>query len=153
MKITSFLIFKSFIVLFWFLGVLVFIDDASRGLITFDEWDIAMLICLAFGCLSVMLERFYKKRSLIITYFLSLYFIIPIFYTVSISYYVLAKESEIRNLIDMGAYCGLFLFSFLSICGFISYIKEKYKILIIYFVVCILFYFPFLPAAVYLFFP
>ena len=80
MKITSFLIFKSFIVLFWFLGVLVFIDDASRGLITFDEWDIAMLICLAFGCLSVMLERFYKKRSLIITYFLSLYFIIPILF-------------------------------------------------------------------------
>ncbi|MCX2683920.1 hypothetical protein OQH60_08635, partial [Campylobacter sp. MIT 21-1685] len=82
MKFTWLLAFKIFIVLLWILCMIVFMSGAINSQRTFLElldWDIALIfVIILLGCLSVILEKFYKKKSLMIIYFLSWYFIFPI---------------------------------------------------------------------------
>lgn len=137
---------KICISLFWLLlfSVLlygmIFISTRSFKEVS-DGLEILLLI-LFMGFLSIFLEKL--LNNITITYFLIWYFGIPILFTIRINYSLFIQEITINNLIDMGFYIGFFLFTFLSILGFISWIKEKYITLKICLVVCIFFYFPFL---------
>ncbi|RDU60226.1 hypothetical protein CQA44_10690 [Helicobacter sp. MIT 14-3879] len=153
MKPTWFLTFKVFIALFW-IGSLVFLIvaglESRRGIIYHFLNDFVFQGLFILGICSIFisaLEKFYKNIT--ITYFLVWYFGFPILFTIRFNCSFFIQEITINNLIEMGFYIGFFLFTFLSILGFISWIKERYVIFIICFIVCIFFYCPFLLFATF----
>ena len=114
--------------------------ESTRGFMSLFQQGFWIIICIFLaGLISVFAEKQYTNISII--YFLFWYFGIPIFYTISVNYSVLKGEITLQIFSEIVFYIGFFLFSFVSIWGFISYIKEKYKIYSICFIVCIFFLF------------
>lgn len=146
---------KKIIGIFWFLLLSILLYgmffETTRGFIILFKQGFWVVICIFLaGIVSIFIEARYKNTSIV--YFLFWYFGIPILYAISVSYSLLKDEITLQTFSKLISYISFLLFSLLCICGFISYIKKKYKVLVICFVICVFFYFPFLPIAVYLLF-
>lgn len=141
---------KKCIGIFWLFMLIVLLYgmlfETSRGFIILFKKGFWIFICIfLLGIISVILEKRYKNVS--ITYILIFYFGIPLLYAVSMIYPYLTHTLALESPSETIFYCGFFLFAFLSIIGFFSWIKEKYVILRICLICCLFFYFPFLPFA------
>ena len=78
MKLSWLLVFKAFITLFWFLGMVGFIsmaiDNRKTFLELFARWDIVLIfIVILLGCLSVVLDFFFRDKKIMTDYFLSFF--------------------------------------------------------------------------------
>ncbi len=100
---------------------------------------------LLLGIVSIFIEKQYKNISII--YFLFWYFGIPIFYAISVNYSLLKGEITLQTFIEIVFYIGFFLFTLLSIMGFVAWIKARYMFFKICFIAVLFFYFPFLFVA------
>ncbi|MCX2683905.1 hypothetical protein OQH60_08540, partial [Campylobacter sp. MIT 21-1685] len=73
-KMTWLLAFKIFIVLFWSLGMVGFIDAAIDNQKTFLEllarWDIVFVfVTILLGCISIILDCIFKNKNIMVSYF------------------------------------------------------------------------------------
>lgn len=154
-KFTWLLALKIFIVLFWTLGMIGFIFETINNPKTFLEilsihWVLFTAIFL--GCISVILDFFFKEKEIMIDYFLS-FFLLTIcfifinmcieyirflkygFIFTSLFYWIMSRET---------IYLALwFVYFGFALCGTISYFQKNYKRAIPCFAFCCINFIPF----------
>lgn len=147
-SVKSMHIIKKIILIFWFImsilllyGMLFISNQNLFYLMFYRKFYIVFLIFLL-GIVSVILEK--KLNNISIFYFLFCYFGIPIIYTAFLIHSLATRITIIQTFLETSIVFGFFLFAFLSIAGFMAWIKEKYVLFKCCFVACIFFYFPFL---------
>lgn len=84
-KLTWILVFKIFIVLFWTFGMVGFIgmviDNQKTFLELLTRWDIVLIfIVILLGCLSVVLDFFFRDKRIMTDYFLSFFCLLFAFF-------------------------------------------------------------------------
>ena len=135
MKLTWLLAFKVFIVLFWITMLFSIINDFLFRNYKLAEIDLMDLFVLC-SPLSILFEKFYIKRSLIVIYFLCFSF-----YMVSYAYFSFLAEyiSDLKHnyhfthLYDLAfngkqLYISLMsVFIGFGLCRLISYSQDNYK--------------------------
>lgn len=147
-SVKSMHIIKKIILIFWFImsilllyGMLFVSNQNFFYLMFYRKFYIVFLIFLL-GIVSVILEK--KLNNISIFYFLFYYFGIPIIYIAFLIHSLVTRIATIQTFLETSIVFGFFLFAFLSIVGFMAWIKEKYVLFKGCFVACIFFYCPFL---------
>ena len=156
-KLTWLLAFKAFITLFWCLGMVGFISIAIDDDKTFWElltrWDIVLIFIVSLlGCLSVVLDFFFRDKRIMIDYFLSFFLLIVCFLFISIfMQYIRFLEYEVifTSLLSLVLFKQTihlslwFVYFGFTLCGIISYFQKNYKRATLCFAFCFISFIPF----------
>lgn len=157
-KLTWILVFKIFIVLFWTFGMVGFIgmviDNQKTFLELLTRWDIVLIfIVILLGCLSVVLDFFFRDKRIMTDYFLSFFLLIVCFLFISIfmqyirflEYRFIFTNLLSLVLFEQTIYLSLwFVYLGFALCGIISYFQKNYKRATLCFAFCFISFIPFM---------
>lgn len=139
---------KKIILVFWLIMLILllygmlFISNQNLFYLMFYRKFYFVFLIFLLGIVSVILEN--KFNNISIFYFLFYYFGIPIIYTAFLMQSLVARIITVQTFLETSIVFAFFVFAFLSIVGFVAWIKEKYVLFKGCFVACIFFYCPFL---------
>lgn len=121
---------KKIILIFWLIMLILllygmlFISNQNLFFLMFYRKFYIIFLIFLLGIVSVILEN--KFNNISIFYFLFYYFGIPVIYTAFLIHSLVTRIITIQTFLETSIVFGFFVFAFLSIVGFVAWIKEKY---------------------------